>query len=172
MFLSGIELVKDKKGNITSRGAGYRADVANAAPVLLSEKRVMVYAHWNSNLTKAKAALNGLLNGLGKSATVKSVIMYSKGGRHSGDAYSSGLRFYGLCDPSPEGSYLSSGAYGSNTYLDKNEGNWSSSADFPYSTRIKNLEKKVKDKGGSVVNTSQSHGGYPGYFMNKYKDKI
>jgi hypothetical protein len=171
IFSCGIEQYQNG-----SPAAGYRKDVADQAPVSLSEKRVMVYAHWQASLGQATAAMNGLLSGLNKPATVKSVLMYSKGGEKAGTFYSSSYRFFGLCDPSPAGNAATkSGNYGANTYLSKNENNWGGEGKSEtnyYYNNIPILTKKVKDGGGKSEDTTQTHTKYPGYFMNKYKDKI
>ncbi|MEK6829594.1 MAG: M15 family metallopeptidase [Nanoarchaeota archaeon] len=156
-----------------SPAAGYRADVANAAPVALSEKRVMVYAHWTQSLSTAQSVMNGLLSGLQKSAVVKSVLMYSKGGKNAGTFYNSSYRFFGLCDPSPEGSAATKpGNYGPNTYLSKKESNWGTPLPEWYQSGIASVEQKVSNGGGNVEDTSTSHVGYPAYFMNKHIDLI
>lgn len=162
-FLSSLE--KTPSGN---PAGGYRADIANVAPVSLSEKRVMVYSHYLNPLSTAKVALNGLMSKLGKSALVTSVVVYSVGGRYGKTAYSSGLKFFGLCDPLPAGIASS---YSKNTVLSKNEENWGDPMPDIYKP-ISILEANVKSGGGSSEDTGIQHQGYPKYFLEKYKNNI
>lgn len=168
VFSCGIE--KYPSG---SPASGYRADIANSAPVALSEKRVMIYAHWTQPIGTSQTVMNNLLTSLQKSATIKSVIMYSKGGKNAGAFYSSSYRFFGLCDPSPEGSAATKpGNYGTNTYLSKKESNWGTPLPSWYKDGIASLEAKVDKGGGNVEDTSVVHTNYPSYFMNKHIDLI
>jgi hypothetical protein len=165
VFISGIEGTKE------SPNSGYRADIANGCPVSLSEKRVMVYANENSTRAKATTAMNGLLNGLSKAATVKSVMVYSAGGRRGSTAYSSGLRFFGFCDPvAYYGTYKPS--YSNNTYLDTWKPNWGAGSADSYNNDIDKLIANIKNSGGVALETSNPHDTYPSFFLNKYKDKI
>jgi len=171
VFISGVEGTKE------SPNSGYRADVANGCPVSLSEKRVMVYANEASTLAKAKTAMNGLLSDIGKSAIVKSVVVYSGGGAKAAGSYSKSLRFFGFCDPvaSANNPYQYQASYGNNVYLDTWKPNWSYNAAKKtpaYYADIDKLISLVKSGGGVALETSNPHDTYPAFFLNKYKDKI
>jgi len=173
IFISGLE------GNANAPQSGYRADVANGAPVSLSESRVMVYANRNSSVGVATTAMNGLLNNIGKTAVVRSVILYSDGGKIASSSYSPSLRFFGLCDPvaSKNNQYQwDSANYGSNTVLDTRKSNWSYNASnkTPESYgSIDDLIAKVSSANGEVVeNNNTAHSDYPSYFLQTYQDRI
>ena len=105
---------------------------------------------------------------LSKSASVTSVVMYSAGGRHGSTAYSSGLKLFGFCDPSPTGIRAS---YSKNTLLSKREANWGSPKPDYYKP-ISTLSARVKSGGGDVEDTSIRHAAYPAYFLNKYQSNM